>query len=146
MIVIQELTLKDLHDIKLHPANVEELAALSPADTKRCLAYMYGVSDEAYVVKNENDILCVSGISQSGELWLMFADISALPLSFFKETSKAIDKWLGKYPDIHTVIYEKNVFALRWAKFVKAHLGEAKAFGYKNKIFRSFLLTKEMRG
>lgn len=139
MVRVHATKMSDLEDIRLHPCNVEEIESLcsySPAGALRQLVLW--TMPYSYTVRDDDRVLCFCGLDNKNEMWLFFTDVEKLPVSFFKEVGKLYESLKKNHPLIYGMIYEKNVFALRFAKFMKAKIYDPVPFGERGDLFYKF--------
>ena len=116
---LRESTFDDFTQLNLHPKNIEEIKVSSGIDPTLCLAILWEHSIEKVTVFVNDKPVCLFGIVKPNNFWLFFsADVIELPLSFFKESRKMVKRIHEVYGFVEGRIYEKNTFALEWAKFV----------------------------
>ena len=118
MVVVRELTVKDISNFELNQANINEIRATTDADIDFILAGLYEISQEKYIVIVDGMPVCIFGLvdrNNGKEMWLFFSKyVTKLPLSFFKESKK----WFKSQSNIFGQIFIDNKFALEWAKFM----------------------------
>lgn len=118
MVVVRELTVKDISNFELNQANINEIRATTDEDIGLILATLYDMSQEKYIVIVDGTPVCIFGLvkrNNGKEVWLFFSKhIEKLPLSFFKESKK----WFKSQNNISGQIFLDNIFALEWAKFM----------------------------
>lgn len=130
---------EDFAGVELHPCNVAEiqsLCSMEPIEALRALSNWS--APHSYTVKDGDRVLCFCGLDSKSEMWLLFANVNSLPVSFFKEMQKLWSEYRKSYPLIYGMIYEKNTFALRFARFMKAKIYEPVEFGFKHDKFYKF--------
>lgn len=137
-IKLRESILNDYALIKLHPRNIEEIEALSGVEPDICLAALWDNSIEKITVLDKEQPICLFGVMPPNNLWLFFADVTELPVSFFKESRRMVKRIRELYPDIEGWIYSKNIFALQWSKWVGWNIDEPIPYGKEGKLFYRF--------
>jgi hypothetical protein len=129
----------DLEGVRLHPCNIEEIKSLCEYTPEMALKQLCRWTyPRSYVIRDSNKVLSFCGIDLKGQIWLFFADIKELPVSYFKVMLRLIRDTQKDFPYMSGMIYEKNVFALRFAKFVRARIGEPQVFGARGDLFYKF--------
>lgn len=129
----------DFGGVVLHPCNIAEIRSLCSAEPIEALRSLSRWSaPRSYTVRDGDRILCFCGLDSKHEMWLFFTDIDSLPVSFFRVMRDLCKEHQRSSPIIYGMIYEKNVFALRFAKFMRAKIYDPKPFGFKGDLYYKF--------
>ncbi len=78
------------------------------------------MSDHCWVAEDKGKLLCFSGVAPNDKgatLWIMFdAELTSLPLSFFKESKKYVKFMLEKYGYLENYAAVDKTFVMNWAR------------------------------
>lgn len=133
--------------ITLHPKNIEEIGQYTEDFYKRAVVILAQYSAERWTITDKKGkILSIAGVAKNEkgryDIWLLFADIEKIPLSFYKETYKKTREIVKKYGTLDGSVYIKNTFALEWAKFIGAKVSEPAPKGLYNNLFYDFVIKE----
>ena len=133
--------------VTLHTKNIEEIMQYTEGFYKKAVVLLAEYSTERWTITDkQGTILGIAGAAKnekgSYDIWLLFADIDVVPLSFYKETYAKVREIVKKYGTLEGSVYHKNTFALRWAKFIGAEVKDPAPKGLYNNLFYDFVIRK----
>lgn len=133
--------------ITLCTKNIEEIGQYTEEFYRNAVVLLAQYSTERWTVTDKKGkILSIAGVAKNKnghfDIWLLFADIEKLPLSFYKETYKKTREIVKKYGTLEGSVYIKNTFALAWAKFIGAKVSEPTPKGLYNNLFYNFVIKE----
>lgn len=129
--MIRKMTLEDTKQ-PLHERNVDEIMTafglqgmVDPAVVcTQYLVTMYNETTDAYVYEHDGRVYSFMGVESNeeyrGTMYMLFADIDYLPLSFYKDVTKLKKQMVEKYGKLTTTVMNKNTYAVKLARFWKA--------------------------
>ncbi|MBP2635056.1 MAG: hypothetical protein H6Q72_963 [Firmicutes bacterium] len=138
---VKTATLADVDNFVMRQddkAEISELYGLEPYDALRRSIIE---SEDCWTAASEEKVLCIAGCSRSSDggcLWVLFADIQLLPLSFFKESRKHAQYMLKKYGNLSNYTAASNVFVIKWAKSLGFTVDEPISYGPNGRLFCRF--------
>lgn len=139
MVRVEISKASDFVGVRLHPCNIAEIKALCLYEPDQALRQLSKWTyPKSYTVRDGDTIISFCGIDLKGQIWLFFTDIESLPLSFFKAMKKLLDDTGKEFPYMQGMIYGRNLFALRFAKFIHARISDPIEFGIDNELFYKF--------
>ena len=78
------------------------------------------MSEHCWAIEDKGKLLGMSGVAPNDKgatLWIMFdADLTSLPLSFFKESKKYVKFMLDKYGYLENYAAVDKTFVMNWAR------------------------------
>lgn len=146
-VLIREATLADVADLapNLAKADLLELAASSdkdPADLVRESFRLPGVSWAGFIDK---DLVALFGVgaptvlSEVGIPWLLGTEtLRKRPVTFLRYSRPFFDQMKLRYPKMENWVYEQNIQAVRWLKWLGFDLRETVPRGPRGEPFIRF--------
>lgn len=147
MVKISPATIEDVIDLqnRLRKQDKEEVKALISVDDKKALEMCFCESDEVYSAKQDNQVVCMFGISKNstgnGVPWLLGSDlVNDIPITFIRESRKYVKEFLNKYGYLENYVDIRNGLSIQWLKWLGFKLEEPKPHGIEQRLFSRFTL------
>jgi hypothetical protein len=143
--IIREATQSDVENFKVRPQDDTEFWALCRKTGKEVLRFSFDNSEECCAVEVKGEVVCIFGCVPEDEgacIWILFTEITELPLSFFKKSKQYIKGLLDKYAFLYNYGSADNVFILKWAELLKFTIDEPVPYGLDGLMFRRFYIGR----
>jgi len=127
------ISLEDLVYIcrNLHDANKAELRALGYAkDMSRALLLFHCMSVDTWSILDGDTPVMICGVDSTNKFWLMFSEVSSLPVSFFKQLQVGLDDLFRTRKEITGLVFLKNTFAVQLIRHFKGEFKEPAKNGF----------------
>lgn len=147
MVDIMVATIEDVIDLqnRLRKQDKDEVKALISVYSKKALEMCFRESDEVYSAKQDNNVICMFGISKNSEgngvPWLLGSDlVSDIPITFIRESRKYVREFLNEYGYLENYVDVRNELSIQWLKWLGFKIEEPKPYGVEKRLFSRFTL------
>lgn len=132
----------------LRKADIQEITHGSGLDAETALLYSLAVSDYAYTVWLDDEIVMIfgcGGVEGFGCPWMLASDLLLqIKREFIKECRKIVQAMLERYGHLENWVWAGNKIHIYWLEWLGFTMEPPQPFGIDGEPFQRFYLTRNL--